>query len=146
MDVVRLREQLAIDEGYKEEIYLDHLGYPTFGIGHLITHRDPEYGKPVGTKVTEQRVHEAFEDDFEIVLEDCEKLFSDFEQLPEDVQQIVANMMFNIGLTRMLKFKKFRAAIAARDWSTAADEMIDSAWYNQVPNRAKRLVDEMRAV
>ena len=26
-------EQLKIDEGVKYEIYEDHLGYPTFGVG-----------------------------------------------------------------------------------------------------------------
>ena len=44
MDLTKLREELENDEGVKHEIYLDHLGYPTFGIGHLITKTDPEYG------------------------------------------------------------------------------------------------------
>ena len=35
----RLREELKIDEGCKYEVYLDHLGLPTFGIGHLINSR-----------------------------------------------------------------------------------------------------------
>ena len=43
MDIEKLREQLEIDEGVVHEIYLDHLGYPTFGIGHLVTDEDPEY-------------------------------------------------------------------------------------------------------
>ncbi len=44
MDIQKLREQLEIDEGVVHEIYNDHLGYPTFGIGHLITEDDPEHG------------------------------------------------------------------------------------------------------
>ena len=40
--VDRLREELKIDEGCKYEIYMDHLGLPTFGIGHLVTDKDPE--------------------------------------------------------------------------------------------------------
>ena len=51
MNIQRLREQLIIDEGVKYEVYNDHLGYPTFGIGHLITETDEEYGKSVGTLV-----------------------------------------------------------------------------------------------
>ena len=60
MDIEKLREQLEIDEGVVHEIYLDHLGYPTFGIGHLVTDTDPEYGADVGTKVDETRCIEAF--------------------------------------------------------------------------------------
>ena len=51
MDIDKLRKQLEIDEGVLHEIYLDHLGYSTFGIGHLVTDNDPEYGLDVGTKV-----------------------------------------------------------------------------------------------
>jgi GH24 family phage-related lysozyme (muramidase) len=65
MDLVKLREQLEIDEGVKYDIYLDHLGYPTFGIGHLITEDDPEHGQSVGTEVSKERVEEAFEKDCE---------------------------------------------------------------------------------
>ena len=42
MNVEQLREQLKIDEGCVYEIYNDHLGYPTFGIGHLVRESDPE--------------------------------------------------------------------------------------------------------
>ena len=52
MDVQMLREQLEIDEGVVHEIYLDQLGYPTFGIGHLVKESDPEAGLDVGTAVT----------------------------------------------------------------------------------------------
>ena len=41
-------EQLKIDEGVVNEIYLDHLGYPTFGVGHLVLETDPEHGQDVG--------------------------------------------------------------------------------------------------
>ena len=49
MNVEQLREQLKIDEGCVYKIYTDHLGYPTFGIGHLIIESDPENGQAVGT-------------------------------------------------------------------------------------------------
>ena len=52
MNVDNLREQLKIDEGVKYEIYNDHLGYATFGIGHLIVEGDEEHGKPLGTPVS----------------------------------------------------------------------------------------------
>ena len=48
MDIEKLRKQLEIDEGVKYEIYNDHLGYPTFGIGHLVIPSDKEYEKALG--------------------------------------------------------------------------------------------------
>jgi len=146
MDIEKLREQLEIDEGVVHEIYLDHLGYPTFGIGHLVTDTDPEYGANVGTKVDEARCIEAFNQDVETVIADCLILYPDFDNLPEEVQQIVANMMFNMGRPRLSKFKGMKRGVDSKDWNAAADEMVDSAWYRQVTNRANRLVERMRNV
>ena len=146
MNLDRLREELEIDEGCKYEIYLDHLGYPTFGIGHLITENDPEYGWEVGASIDTVRVHETFESDIEGVLSDCSKLYSDFEDLPEEAQRVIANMMFNMGYTGLSKFKNMKLSVDDRNWDIAADEMVDSRWYYQVPNRAKRLVERMRNI
>lgn len=146
MDIEQLRIELEDDEGIKYEIYNDHLGYPTFGVGHLVRESDPEHGMPVGTPIDEARVAEAFEQDVETVLEDCCRLYSDFDELPEEVQRIVANMMFNLGYPRLSAFRGMKAGVDARDWDKAADEMVDSRWYNQVPNRAERLVNRMRSV
>ena len=80
------------------------------------------------------------------VLSDCEILYPDFGDLPEEAQQIIANMMFNLGRPRLSKFKGMKAGVDARDWERAADEMVDSAWYRQVTNRADRLVVRMRSL
>lgn len=146
MNIDQLRKELEVDEGVKYEIYNDHLGYPTFGIGHLVIDTDPEYGEEIGTPVSEDRVAEAFDKDVEIVIDDCERLYPDFNELPEECQLIIANMMFNMGRPRLSKFKGMKAGVDSRDWNKAADEMIDSAWYRQVPNRAGRLVKRMRAL
>lgn len=146
MDIEELRVELEEDEGIKYEIYNDHLGYPTFGVGHLVKDDDPEHGMPVGTPIDEGRVAEAFEQDIETVLEDCCRLYSDFDDLPEEVQKIVANMMFNLGYPRLSAFRGMKAGVDARDWERAADEMVDSRWYIQVPNRADRLVIRMRNI
>ena len=146
MDIRQLRKELEVDEGVKYEIYKDHLGYPTFGIGHLVIDSDPEHGQEVGTPVSEDRVIEAFDNDIQVVLADCERLYNDFNVLPEEVQLIIANMMFNMGRPRLSKFKGMKAGVDAQDWNKAADEMIDSNWYKQVPNRAGRLVKRMRAL
>ena len=80
------------------------------------------------------------------MLNDCTILYGDFSDLPEEAQLIIANMMFNLGRPRLSKFKGMKAGVDSRDWNKAADEMVDSAWYRQVPNRAERLVERMRAL
>ena len=52
-------------------------------------------------------------------------------------------MGFNLGITRLLKFKKFLAALEQHDWETAAVEMMDSRWATQVGPRATRLRDRV---
>ena len=140
MNIEQLREQLTIDEGKVNEIYKDHLGYPTFGIGHLVLESDPEYGQEVGTPVSEERVIECFDNDVQTVIEDCKKLHEGWDDYPEEVRQVVANMMFNMGLTRLSKFRKHNAALQCGDWKEAAVEGRDSRWHKQVTNRAERLM------
>jgi len=146
MNIEQLREQLEVDEGCVYKIYNDHLGYATFGIGHLVTESDPEQGQSLGTAVSSERVAEAFESDIQSVLRDCNILYSDFHNLPEEAQQVIANMMFNLGRPRLSKFAGMKRGVDARDWNQAADEMVDSNWYRQVTNRADRLVERIRAL
>ena len=146
MDLKKLQREIAEDEGTKLEIYHDHLGLPTCGVGHLIQEHDPEYGCEVGTKISHERCDELFEQDISSVLKDCTRLYSNFDELPEEAQLIIANMMFNLGYPRLKKFVGMKAGVDARDWNQAADEMIDSKWYEQVPNRAGRLVKRMRSL
>ena len=146
IDIEQLKETLKIDEGVVYEIYNDHLGYATFGIGHLVIEGDPEHGLAVGTPVSEDRVLECFEKDVESVIEDCKKLHDGWDGYPQEVKQIVANMMFNMGLTRLSKFKKHNTALQSGDWKEAAIEGRDSRWYKQVTNRAERLMSRLEAV
>lgn len=148
MDRKQIFDTLCIDEGVKYEIYSDHLGYPTFGVGHLIVDTDDELGLPLGTKIEEWRVWEAFEQDLDIAISECHVLYTEelFESFPEEVKQVVVNMMFNMGRPRLSQFKKFTAALEASDWKTAAMEGRDSRWHKQVTNRAERLMVRLEAL
>lgn len=146
MDIQKLKEELTLDEGCEFKLYNDHLGYKTFGVGHLVTKDDPEYEMEIGEEVSEDRVNECFIKDIEKVIEDCHILYSYFNELPEDAQLIIANMMFNLGRPRLTKFKKMKEAVNDANWLEAAIQMEDSRWYKQVPNRAERLCERMRNV
>lgn len=144
---VRLKEEITADEGKVLEIYKDHLGYPTVGVGHLILESDEEFGQPIGTKITETRCDELLFRDLNIVLSECEERFhNNWIDWPEEVKLIIANMAFNLGLTRLVKFKKMFAALNKGDYKLASEEGLDSRWAKQVYNRAKRLMNRLRDV
>ena len=66
--------------------------------------------------------------------------------MPEEAQLILCNMMYNLGYTRLSKFSKLRASISIMDFTESANQMYDSKWRTQVPNRAERLINRMKAL
>ena len=151
MDIAKLRQQLEIDEGVRYQIYLDSKGLPTFGIGHLLLKTDIEYpayknNPGANINVSKERVEEVFEQDIKNVINSCRTVFEDFDLMVDELQQIIANMMFNLGLNRFEGFKKFIQAIKDNYLTIAAAEMQNSSWFEQVGDRAKRLQARMLAL
>ena len=144
MNLIKLQNEIADDEGIKYELYLCSESHLTGGIGHLITESDTEYyGKPVGTKVPNEQVNEWFAKDIETTIKDCNLLFSQFDNLPEEIQHVLANMCFQLGRPRLSKFKNMIAAVEDCDWARMADEMENSRWFKQTTNRAQRLINRV---
>lgn len=144
INMAKLRQDLERDEGRVDEIYIDSLGHKTFGIGHLVTEVDNEYIYPVGTEVDSARVDECFDDDISEAEMECAALYgSEWWEFSGELKAILVNMMFNLGRTRLSKFRKMNAAIARQDWNEAGKEGRDSRWYKQVGNRAERLMTRM---
>ena len=139
MDRTELMKELIMDEGYKYEIYLDHLGYPTLGVGHLITGKDEEYGQEVGTIVHDERIKECLQQDIDTVCKELDEKMSWWRGLTDNRRRILANMCFNLGYPRLSGFKNFLSALKDEDWEKASLEMMDSKWATQVGDRAKRL-------
>ena len=120
-----------------------HLGSVT-----LSKSSDEEFGKPVGTEISEERVRSCFDSDLDLAISECGALYGEreFGEFPDEVQQILVNMMFNMGRTRLSKFKNFTAALQEGNWKRAAVEGRDSRWHKQVTNRAERLMSRMENV
>jgi lysozyme len=110
----------------------------------LVVEGDEEHGVEVGTPVSEDRVNPVFESDVETYVSESKKVFPNLDELPEEAQQLIVNMCFNMGAPRLSQFKKFIAGVNASDWDTAAVEMMDSRWANQVGVRAERLRDRIK--
>ena len=146
-----LKEQIKRHEGEVLEIYEDSLGYLTFGVGHLVKEDDPEYGQPAGTPVSQERVDEVYEHDFEKHVEETIHVFEskggeDFYALPEDIQHVLINMTFNLGGTRFAKFNNMWKGVIENDWEKVAVEMEDSRWFKQVGRRSIELQEIVRSV
>lgn len=141
-----LRLVLEQDEGIVHEIYEDHLGNPTCGIGHLIIDTDREYGWPVGTEISEDRVTQLYNQDITIALNDARSLHFDFDDLPDVARIVIASLSFQLGLPRYQKFKLHHAAINDKDWREAAAQLRDSSLYRQTTNRTERHAKRLESI
>lgn len=134
-----LEKQLIRDEGMRLDVYLDHLGKATVGVGHLVL---PSDKLKVGDTISNSKALQMFRKDIQVSKRDAVIFVGadKFKSLPTDIQNVVTNMAFNLGATRLAKFKNLKAAIQKGDYKAMAKEMKDSKWYKQVPNRANRLI------
>ena len=132
----RLIDQLKRHEGVSKWAYEDHLGYITVGVGRCL---DPE----IGLGLSDKEIDYLLQNDIERCYKELECL-SWFPDLDPIRQEALVNMVFNLGLTRFLQFKKTLAYMAEGRYPEAADEMLDSKWARQVKNRAIELSEMIR--
>ena len=137
-----IKSAIIHHEGKINKIYKDHLGNATFGVGHLVL---PTDDLKEGVEYNDATIMEYFERDFDQALHDARSFIKE-----EDIDPIafgcVINMAFQLGLPRLFKFKEFKEALVNRDYVSASDEMLDSRWAKQTPNRANQLAEIMRDV
>tara|TARA_R110000824_G_scaffold293057_1_gene481474 strand:- start:350 stop:790 length:441 start_codon:yes stop_codon:yes gene_type:complete len=142
----QLRTLLEQDEGIEHSIYRDHLGKLTTGIGHLVTESDAEFGQPVGTNVSADRVTELFNEDVKTCISDCRHLIFDFNGMPVSAQITASSLAFQLGVNRYGKFKKHLSAMDAGDWMEAAAQLRDSKLYRQTPERTERHAQRLESI
>ena len=150
MNREKLMAEIKRHEGEVLEVYKDSLGYLTFGVGHLIKDSDDEHGQPVGTPVSQERVDDVYDYDFDKHLDETIHLFEskggeDFYALPENIQHVLVNMTFNLGGTRFSKFNNMWKGGVSADWEKVAVEMQDSKWFGQVGRRSVELQEMVRS-
>lgn len=134
MNDARLKKQLEVDELRSKRIYTDTVGKISGGIGRNLTDRG----------FSDDEIDLMYANDVRMAEADARELVTNFDKLNDVRQEVLVNMSFNLGKSRLAGFKKFLAAVAIQDFSRAADEMKDSAWYGQVKDRGVRLVYAMR--
>lgn len=132
-DFEKLTQQLVLHEGRKRMLYPDSKGIPTVGIGHNMT-------KPLSDRI----IAMLFAEDYIEARDACHALFKDFEQIDVIRQRVLLDMAFNLGQSKLSKFKRTIEAVNARDWEAAAVAMLRSSWAEEVGRRALRLSGMMR--
>ena len=125
-------------EGYTRKVYLDTVGMPTVGWGHAFL----QSPRPApGATFSDKQCEAFFDDDMQEVERAyvfLEKRF-DLEEVGHVRRAVLKDMLFNLGLTKLLKFRRFFAAIIQGNPKEAAKEMLDSRWAKQVKGRATEL-------
>ena len=142
MNIDLCKAEIKRHEGEVLEIYIDSLGYKTLGVGHLCQPNDIEYDWEVGTPVSQEVVDAYYEMDFRKHYYEAVNVFGDekgFNNLPDDIQRVLVNMAFNLGGTRLSKFRNMLQACREHDWNRMAAEMQDSRWFHQVGRRSLEL-------
>jgi len=143
MNIERLKAQIREHEGFRNKAYPDTLGNWTIGVGHLIKLPDEEY--LINIRLKDYEVEHIFNTDLNQAIDDARK-FVDEKLIHEEAFEIIVDMAFNLGLTRLSQFKKFQQALINNNYEKASEEMLDSRWAKQLPYRSKKLADKMRSI
>ncbi len=143
MNKQKIIDQLIIDEGLKLVVYKDSLGYATVGVGHLVV---PDDKLNIGDSITMERCMEFLDKDLDIAVRSCVKNIRYFDLYPEEIQNELVNLMFNMGYATFKKFVNFFGFLYNRDFKNAARELKDSLWYKQTGIRAKRIVNVFNSI
>ena len=143
MNLERLMESVTQHEGYRNKVYLDTLGKRTVGVGHLCTEDwwedDKEYEEEFLMKILEEDLQEAIEGASTLMLQhDC-------SDIDEKAHEIIIEMVFQLGMTGVSKFKNMWKALSEHNYTGASYEMLDSKWAKQTPNRAKSMAELMKS-
>jgi len=136
-----LKSRIKKHEGFLSKVYLDILGKATIGYGHLLTEED-DFVEGV---IYDKDILEAlFEKDFNKAVQGAEELLKDYN-IALVAKEVIIEMVFQLGKTGVSKFKKMFDALKNNDYSRAAAEMLNSAWYRQTPSRCEELSELMRS-
>ena len=140
MNYEDVKNRIKKHEGFIAKVYLDSLGKATIGYGHLLTEED-DFVEGV---IYDKDILEAmFDKDFDKAKQGMEELVGTLD-IAMAAKGIIIEMVFQLGKTGVSKFKNMFAALNEYDYTRAAEEMLNSAWYRQTPSRCEELSNLMR--
>ena len=141
MNLEQIKEHIKEEEGFRNSMYRDHLGFATIGFGHLVK---PSDKFKEGVIYTEKELTKVFEYDFQIAYQDGLNLCKDLD-IVDEAKEIIVHMCFQLGKPKTAKFKKMFEALRNKDYTSAGFEMEDSLWAKKhTPTRAHKLSEQMK--
>ena len=132
----KLIKAVKLSEGFRDRVYKDTLGIDTIGYGFAI--KDLVLDEDISEMILERKL--------EALIERVKKRFDFVECLPDEAQEVIYEMCYQLGVTGVSKFKKTLLYLENEEFNMASKEMLDSKWARQTPNRAKRLSDIIGAL
>lgn len=153
-DYSKLLDKLIEHEGMVLTVYQDSLGIDTIGIGRNLEDRGiskeeldhmdiPNMDVIYEHGINENDARYLAKNDVQIVEKELLAAHPCVAELDAVRQLVLVDMAFNMGVPRLRKFKKMWAAVHEKDFPTAAKEMLDSRWANQVKSRSVKLANMM---
>lgn len=134
-DLNGLYESIKKHEGYRAVPYEDPIhGWkvPTVGYG--------------STRIGKRAAEVQMKEDVAQCLSELSRRVPYFVLLDLDARHVLIEMAYQVGVPGVLKFKRMWDALKSRDYDEAANEMLDSKWFEQTPVRAARLATKMRSI
>jgi len=146
--MIDIEKMLSFDEGYKLTVYRCTAGFLTGGIGHNFD-ADPALhimSRRVrfGDKISPDEVLSLFDYDIKNVMAGLNRRVGFFKTAPDNIKAVLINMAFQMGIVRLLKFKKMLASMQAGDYEQAALEIADSKYYTDTTSRARRMINTVK--
>ena len=129
-----LIDRLKISEGFRDRVYKCTEGFDTIGFGFAI--KDLVLSEEISEMILKEKV--------EALISRIENKFDWFVEMPPEVQSVIVECCYQLGLYGFSKFKKTLAHLKEKEFKHAADEMLDSRWAKQTPNRANMLAQIVR--
>jgi len=141
MNIEKLKEHLKEEEGSRNKVYKDHLGFATIGYGHLIKKNE---NFVEGQIYSNKELEKIFDYDVSIAIQDAKSLCKDLD-INDEAVSIITHMCFQLGKPKTAKFKKMFEALRNKDYIEAGLQMEDSLWAKKhTPARASRLAEQMK--
>ena len=131
-----LKNKIKKNDGFRTEPYLDSLGYPTIGYGHLITNKEK---KIFQRKISKKLLSKLFDKDFRKAITAYKKNFN-YKKHSKSTKEVLIEMIFQLVIKKQKKFVKMNKHIKKNNMFLAALQMKNSLWYNQTPKRVDELI------
>ncbi|ELY4576851.1 glycoside hydrolase family protein [Cronobacter sakazakii] len=115
--------------------YKDSLGYPTIGYGRLL-----KSGESYPNGITPEQAERMLEEDISTAKSAVRSIGLD---LPADWQDFMIIMVFQLGLTGTLKFRKMIQSLRVKNYKEVIVQVKDSLWYRQTKSRVDQMIAEL---